>query len=120
MFRYVMRLSVPELTEFMKKNHGTRAAYANSGYGTPFDGSFARSANAFESSPFDGLTAPPNPPFNSRDTGSRLTEIPRRIVRGRARRPIARRAPVESAPEPVPPDRAKDDRHRRDDAEVQD
>ena len=35
MFRYVIRLIIPELTEFEKKNHGTSAAYANSGYGAP-------------------------------------------------------------------------------------
>ena len=31
MFRYVIRLSVPDDTEFMKKNQGTSAANANSG-----------------------------------------------------------------------------------------
>src|SRR5204863_6938628 len=38
MLRYVTRLIVPDITEFEKKNHGTSAAYANSGYGAPPDG----------------------------------------------------------------------------------
>ena len=38
MLRYVTRLIVPEFTEFEKKNHGTSAANANSGYGAPPDG----------------------------------------------------------------------------------
>ena len=31
---------MPELTEFEKKNQGTSAVYANSGYGAPSDGIF--------------------------------------------------------------------------------
>src|SRR5262252_4340185 len=45
MLRYVMRLNVPLATEFEKKNHGTSAAYAKSGYGTPSDGIFATREN---------------------------------------------------------------------------
>ena len=40
-----MRLRVPEATEFEKKNQGTRAAYANTGYGAPPDGILASLAN---------------------------------------------------------------------------
>ena len=36
---------MPELTEFEKKNHGTSAAYANSGYGAPSDGMAPSRAN---------------------------------------------------------------------------
>ena len=45
MFRYVIRLIVPDVTVFAKKNHGTSAAYANSGYGAPPDGIFPSFAN---------------------------------------------------------------------------
>src|SRR6266571_8646806 len=45
MLRYVIRLRVPDATEFEKKNQGTSAAYAKIGYGTPPDGILASREN---------------------------------------------------------------------------
>src|SRR5262245_38095540 len=45
MLRYVIRLIVPAVTLFRKKNQGTRPAYAKIGYGTPPPEKFPSRAN---------------------------------------------------------------------------